>query len=226
MQEQKKAAIEDASVECRPVRKRKKTANAEMNELNSLFISKSNKRPKKDGDVVRVKDVPRNRKGNVVLPIQVSASLAVFTLGRIDLRSGWHNKHCIMPLGYKSCFRFKSMKTLDARVWYFCEIADDDGKPLIRLTAEDMPDKVFTARSASETLGKCLTEVRALEKRLQAPATYVDRHGHERPRGHTNEISGARIIGLSHPTVQMLVQNTPASWQCAGRNKYLCSRFL
>ncbi|VDP94256.1 unnamed protein product, partial [Echinostoma caproni] len=85
-----------------------------------------------------------------------------------QIESGYfHARRYIYPVGFRSTRIYWSMRKPKSRARYVCEILENDGKPLFRITVidKDMDDETFTHETCSGVWRCVLTKIEQLRER-------------------------------------------------------------
>jgi hypothetical protein len=150
----------------------------------------------------RTVDVRRGADGRPVMPIVLTPSQYVLSLGRVvHDRPNFHSNNYIWPAGYRSVRMFFSAKNPSNRVSWTCEILDvGEEAPEFRLTPEDDRGNTIVGHTATAVWSEVLKLVK--EKRVDS----------ERSMGN---ISGPEYFGFSHPTIARLLEELPDAQKCS-----------
>lgn len=167
---------------------------------NKESFNKARSKKKKPACFKRVvQPIPLDSCGRPVFPILLG-SLTVHSLGVIiPDRPGFHNEHHIFPAGYCSSRTYLSIKDPAHQCLYTCTIVDASYGPRFEIIPEDDPEHPLVGNSASECHRNLLKAV-------------YSKCGKEVV---TIEGQGARFFGISHPTVQNLIQSCAGARKCA-----------
>ncbi|KAI8876022.1 hypothetical protein K501DRAFT_262892 [Backusella circina FSU 941] len=153
--------------------------------------------PKKRSARRRRVPIPRDQDGKVILPFQI-ASLNVITLGKIESdRAAFHNERYIWPIGYTVERTYMSMTDPSNQTTYTCKVEDGQDAPLFTIQAQDAPDQVLSARTA--------TGVWAL---------VIKRANEIRHKESANAISGPEYYGFAHPLVIEMIEELEGVNDC------------
>ncbi|GFT80307.1 transforming growth factor beta regulator 1 [Nephila pilipes] len=190
-----------------------KNVSGENSELQSKKKSQAKKRPAPKGVEEGGKPKPKRRKvpadkrlvtsipldvaGRPIFPI-ILGSLTIHSLGVIVTdRPGYHTEQCIYPVGFCSSRTYASLKNPTTQCLYQCTVTDSPFGPKFEITPEDDPGHSLVGNSPNEIHSSLL---KALNTVIGKEVVNV-------------EGQGAKFFGLSHPTVQNLIQS------CAGARK-------
>ncbi|GFR29349.1 transforming growth factor beta regulator 1 [Trichonephila clavata] len=155
------------------------------------------KRRKVPADKRLVTPIPLDATGRPLFPI-ILGSLTIHSLGVIvSDRHGYHTEQCIYPVGFCSSRTYASLKNPTTQCLYQCTVTDSPFGPKFEITPEDDPGHSLVGNSPNEVHGSLL---KALNTVIGKEVVSV-------------EGQGAKFFGLSHPTVQNLIQS------CAGARK-------
>jgi len=176
-----------------PVKKRPPTKSSEES---------SKARPKKKkvpADKRLARSIPVDTAGRPIFPI-VLGSLTIHSLGVIvPDRPGFHTEHCIYPVGFCSSRTYASLKNPKMQCLYQCTVTDSPFGPRFEITPEDDPSRSLVGSSPNEVHSALLESVNAV-----CGKEVVSVEG-----------QGAKFFGLSHPTVQNLIQSCAGARKCA-----------
>eukprot|EP01135_Chromosphaera_perkinsii_P003152 Nk52_evm41s236 gene=Nk52_evmTU41s236 len=151
----------------------------------------------------RCPKIKLDENGNPVFPIRLGG-LAILSLGEIDAR--FHTSRYIWPIGFKSTRDYPSLKENEKRALYECEILEDDGNVLFKVTPEEDRDSSIIEASASAAVCKLLKVI-----------------NETRQKETTNTASGPEFFGYAHPSIMKLIQSMPKAKECT---KYKPKTFL
>ncbi|KAL0481359.1 hypothetical protein AKO1_012723 [Acrasis kona] len=149
--------------------------------------------------------VERNQHGQVILPIQLGASLTIHQLGQVVYdRPNYHTDKYIWPIGFKSTRLYSSVKDPNEKCLYTCEIMDGGESPVFVLTAQDDHESIkgSSATAVWTVVVKRINEMKSEESGK---------------RMFTN-ISGPEYFGLAHPTVIKLISELEHAEKCIRSN--------
>ncbi|CAH1796181.1 unnamed protein product [Owenia fusiformis] len=145
-----------------------------------------------------VQPIPVDNNGIPLFPIELG-NLTVYSLGEVvSDRSAFHDELNIYPVGYCSTREYASIVSIDKPCTYTCKIIDSGTHPVFEISPDDCPEKTIRANSGSDCHSALLTainETRGCE--------LVDTKG-----------KGPEFFGVSHPTIQNLIQNCPGAKKC------------
>ncbi|KAH7925568.1 hypothetical protein BV22DRAFT_1010857 [Leucogyrophana mollusca] len=137
--------------------------------------------------------VPRDKKGNPLLPLNVGI-MTVVNLGEVCMREHFHTERYIFPVGYEVTRRYLSTVDPTAEVVYHCSILDGGDGPKFQIVASDVPDRPMIAGTATG-----------------AWSTIVKQANSIRNRQHSNSVSGPDFFGLGQNTIKHLIQELPGA---------------
>ena len=104
----------------------------------------------KKGKLQTILDIQKvNSINNIKLPIVISSSLKLISLGKINVSSHYHSEHNLFPIGFKTIRTYNSMINPNQKCEYICEILAGSNKPLYRVTCMDDPDNIIIRDSSS-----------------------------------------------------------------------------
>lgn len=174
-----------------PVKKRPPAKSTDEN------VKPRPKKKKVPADKRLVTPIPLDCAGRPIFPI-VLGSLTIHSLGVIvPERPGFHTEQCIFPVGFCSSRTYSSLKNPTMQCLYQCTVTDSPFGPRFEITPEDDPGRSLIASNSNEVHHMLLESINAA-----CGKEVVSTDG-----------QGAKFFGLSHPTVQNLIQS------CAGARK-------
>ncbi|KAF2364591.1 FY-rich N-terminal [Trinorchestia longiramus] len=146
--------------------------------------------------------------GRPIFPI-VLGPLTIHSLGEIvSDRPAYHRNHVIYPVGFCSSRTYASVKSPRLPATYTCKISEGGHVPRFELVCEEPEsgeEQVFCGRSPTECHNAVLD---ALNSSLTQPL--LQKSGE---LSSINDI-GLRFFGLSHPSVQNVLQACPGARKC------------
>ncbi|KAF8787216.1 Chitotriosidase-1 like protein [Argiope bruennichi] len=157
------------------------------------------KRRKVPADKRLVTPIPLDVAGRPIFPI-VLGSLTIHSLGVIvSDRPGYHTEQCIYPVGFCSSRTYASLKNPLIQCLYQCTVTDSPFGPRFEITPEDDPGHSLIGSSPNEVHSALLKSLNAV---CGKEVVSVDGQG-------------AKFFGLSHPTVQNLIQSCAGARKCS-----------
>lgn len=149
----------------------------------------------------RMIEVQRDRHGNVLFPIHLSA-LMIQNLGKVIWdRPAYHTDKYIWPVGFKSTRYYTSVVNVERRCAYTSEIREGGEAPIFVLTSEDAPDQPILAQSATAAWTVIVKKVNEIKTEEQGKRVFTN-------------VSGPEYFGLAHPTVMKLISELPNAEKC------------
>ncbi|KAK2153052.1 hypothetical protein LSH36_309g00035 [Paralvinella palmiformis] len=146
-----------------------------------------------------VHQIPLDSLGRPIFPIELGF-LTVYCLGEIVVeRATFHSTEHIYPAGFCSTRVYASIHKPEEHCLYTCKIIDNGSGPRFEMSPEDAPECVFTGPTANECHLKLLKAINMIRRAEIVPLT---------PKG-------AEFFGLSHPTIQNLIQSCPGAKKCS-----------
>lgn len=144
--------------------------------------------------------------GRPIFPITLGP-LTIHSLGEIvSDREAYHNEQCIFPVGFCSSRIYASLRDPLKPVLYTCKIVDGGLSPRFEVVCEDEEDAVVVGNSPAECHNHILHTINlALDMDLLTI----------RPEGSDSEERGCRFFGLTHPSVQNVLQACPGARKCS-----------
>ncbi|XP_045609139.1 transforming growth factor beta regulator 1 [Procambarus clarkii] len=143
--------------------------------------------------------------GRPIFPITLGP-LTIHSLGEIvSERDSYHSEQCIFPVGFCSSRIYASLRDPLKPVLYTCKILDGGLIPRFEVVCEDEEDSVVVGNSPSDCHNHILQTINlALDMDLLTI----------RPEGRGSEERGCRFFGLTHPSVQNVLQACPGARKC------------
>ncbi|XP_050717290.1 transforming growth factor beta regulator 1-like [Eriocheir sinensis] len=144
--------------------------------------------------------------GRPIFPITLGP-LTIHSLGEIiSDREAYHNEQCIFPVGFCSSRMYASLRDPLKPVLYTCKILDGGLSPRFEVVCEDEEDAVVSGNSPSECHNQILQTINLT---LDMDLLTI------RPDGSDSEERGCRFFGLTHPSVQNVLQACPGARKCS-----------
>ncbi|KAI8070843.1 hypothetical protein BC940DRAFT_295702 [Gongronella butleri] len=158
---------------------------------------KRDTKPPNANDVRPYVDVPKDRHGNYIFPVDID-SWTVLDLGTVIWdRPAFHNQRYIYPVGYCVKKWYRSMVDPHSDTQYTCKILDGGDEPIFQLEADDNPGEVWR--------GPTPTTVWTIAVRRAFAIRNMD-YGH-------NPV-GPDFFGLRKNTIAKMIQDLPNADQC------------
>ena len=143
--------------------------------------------------------VERDENNNFIYPIEVSPSLSILNLGKIEYkRVQYHSKKNLFPIGYTVQREARSMYRKKEKAKYICEILENGEKPKYRITCTENKEEIIERNTSTACWVAVTTRIKELERKLKKKVT----------------ISGPDRFGLSDPIVVQLLQMLPGADKC------------
>lgn len=174
--------------------KKKSTKDTIEDNLKAKSIRK-----KASVDKKFVQLIPLDSTGRPIFPINLG-DLTLHSLGEIvSDRPGFHTEDHIFPVGFCSSRLYGSIKNPSQHCLYTCTIMDGNTGPRFEIVPEDNTEKPILGNTPNEchsTLLRTINEIYGKEILSQ-------------------EGQGADFFGLTHPTIQNLVQSCAGARKCS-----------
>lgn len=139
--------------------------------------------------------IPLDIHGRPIFPIALG-DLTVYSLGEVvSDRIAYHTEDLIYPVGYCSTRIYASLRDARTKSLYTCKILDGGVRPRFEIVSDSDLDQPLVGSSPDECHSRLLT---AISPTLRSIA----------PRG-------ADFFGISHPTIQNLIQSSPGTRKLA-----------
>lgn len=163
----------------------------------SMDTSENKVKPKRYNKTARrtVQLIPLDVHGRPIFPISLS-DLTVYSLGEVvSDRIAYHTEDLIFPVGYCSTRIYASLRDARTKSLYTCKILDGGSKPRFEIVSDNDLDQALVGSTPDECHSRLLV---AISPALRSII----------PRG-------ADFFGISHPTIQNLIQSSPGTRKLA-----------
>lgn len=145
-----------------------------------------------------VQPIPLDISGRPVFPI-ILGGPTVHSLGEVvSDRPGYHTQDYIFPVGFCSTRIYGSLRDPERKCVYTCKVMDGGMSPSFEIVADNELDAPLVAKSASECHSMLLRHINNA-----VGYDVVNTKGR-----------GPEFFGLSHPTIQNLIQSCPGTRKC------------
>ncbi|XP_014234292.1 transforming growth factor beta regulator 1 isoform X1 [Trichogramma pretiosum] len=154
-------------------------------------------KPKKNSKTARkvVQLIPLDVHGRPIFPISLG-DLTVFSLGDVVAdKPAYHTEDLIFPIGYCSTRAYASLKDARVKSLYTCKILDGGFKPRFEIVSDSDLDQPLVGSTPDECHWRLLS---AISPSLSSITP-----------------KGADFFGISHPTIQNLIQSSPGTRKLA-----------
>ncbi|XP_034949262.1 transforming growth factor beta regulator 1 [Chelonus insularis] len=173
-----------------------KRSTKKRNSLDTLNLSgeinpktKAKRSNKATRRVVQL--IPLDIHGRPLFPISLG-DLTVYSLGEVvSDRIHYHAEDVIYPVGFCSTRLYASLKDVHSQSLYTCKILDGGSKPRFEIVSDTDLDQPLVGSNPDECHSRLLTAISPIL-------------GNIMPKG-------ACFFGLSHPTIQNLIQSSPGT---------------
>lgn len=143
--------------------------------------------------------------GRPIFPITLGP-LTIHSLGEIvSDRSAYHTELRIYPVGFCSSRIYASLNDPLRSVLYTCKIVDGGSTPSFEVVCEDSEENIIEGQSPAECHNTIMQSVNNI---LGMELLAI------RPESRDSEERGSRFFGLSHPSVQNVLQACPGARKC------------
>lgn len=144
--------------------------------------------------------------GRPIFPITLGP-LTIHSLGEIvSEREAYHTEQCIFPVGFCSSRMYASLRDPLRPVLYTCKIVDGGLTPRFEVVCEDEEDAVVEGNSPTQCHSHILQSINST---LDMDLLTV------RSEGNDSDERGCRFFGLTHPSVQNVLQACPGARKCS-----------
>lgn len=160
--------------------------------------TKATKKARPNQTKRRVTPIPLDNSGRPIFPIELGL-LTIYCLGEIVPLPGYFTAETIYPIGFCSTRQYVAISK-NASTWlYTCKISDGGNGAKFEILPEETPGLSFVGYTPSHCHQQLLEAINL----SRGPGTVpVDPKGPE-------------FFGLSHPTVQNLIQSCPGARKCS-----------
>ncbi|XP_011636919.1 transforming growth factor beta regulator 1 isoform X1 [Pogonomyrmex barbatus] len=139
--------------------------------------------------------IPLDVHGRPIFPIALG-DLTIYSLGEVvSDRAAYHTEDLIFPVGYCSTRVYANLKDPRTKSLYTCKILDGGPKPRFEIVSDNDLEQPLVGSSPDECHTKLLAAI------SPALCTIVPK--------------GADFFGISHPTIQNLIQSSPGTRKLA-----------
>lgn len=139
--------------------------------------------------------IPLDIHGRPIFPIALN-DLTVYSLGEVVAdRIAYHTEDLIYPVGFCSTRIYASLKDARTKSLYTCKILDGGPRPRFEIVSDNDLDQALVGSSPDECHARLLAAISPMLCSI-AP-------------------KGAQFFGISHPTIQNLVQSSPGTRKLA-----------
>ncbi|XP_029666910.1 transforming growth factor beta regulator 1 [Formica exsecta] len=139
--------------------------------------------------------IPLDIHGRPIFPIALG-DLTIYSLGEVvSDRIAYHTEDLIFPVGYCSTRVYANLRDPRTKSLYTCKILDGGPKPRFEIVSDNDLDQPLVGCSPDECHSKLLAAISPVLCSI-AP-------------------KGADFFGISHPTIQNLIQSSPGTRKLA-----------
>ncbi|KAH0956278.1 hypothetical protein HN011_006556 [Eciton burchellii] len=171
----------------------KKTVKKRVSTDGTESKSKTKRYNKSARRVVQL--IPLDVHGRPIFPIALG-DLTIYSLGEVvSDRIAYHTEDLIFPVGYCSTRIYANLRDPRTKSLYTCKILDGGLKPRFEIVSDNDLDQPLVGSSPNECHSKLLAAI--------SPALCS-----VLPKG-------ADFFGISHPTIQNLIQSSPGTRKLA-----------
>ncbi|EPZ36201.1 hypothetical protein O9G_002267 [Rozella allomycis CSF55] len=151
---------------------------------------------------VRVKSLPRNNRGEYVLPVVLGKSqarISIDSLGHVICdKPFFHTEKYIYPVGYHARRKFTDLNDPSIKDFLICSISEGADKPIFSIS-ETSGQTVATSSSPQDLWRIFVTQLRSREAYVEA----------------SEYVSTQDFFGLDHPSVHKAIQEMPNAMRCS-----------
>ncbi|RKP20157.1 hypothetical protein ROZALSC1DRAFT_28334, partial [Rozella allomycis CSF55] len=162
---------------------------------------------------VRVKSLPRNNRGEYVLPVVLGKSqarISIDSLGHVICdKPFFHTEKYIYPVGYHARRKFTDLNDPSIKDFLICSISEGADKPIFSIS-ETSGQTVATSSSPQDLWRIFVTQLRSREAYVEA----------------SEYVSTQDFFGLDHPSVHKAIQEMPNAMRCSKYKMELCPKLV
>ncbi|XP_014471280.1 PREDICTED: transforming growth factor beta regulator 1 [Dinoponera quadriceps] len=167
----------------------KKTVKKRTSTDGSETKSKTKRYNKTTRRVVQL--IPLDMHGRPIFPIGLG-DLTIYSLGEVvSDRIAYHTEDLIFPVGYCSTRVYANLRDPRTKSLYTCKILDGGPKPRFEIVSDNDLDQPLVGSSPDECHSKLLAAISPTLRSIMP--------------------KGADFFGISHPTIQNLIQSSPGT---------------
>ncbi|KAG7205038.1 hypothetical protein KM043_005419 [Ampulex compressa] len=167
----------------------KKTVKKRISTDGSEIKGKAKRYNKTMRRVVQL--IPLDVHGRPIFPIALG-DLTVYSLGEVvSDRIAYHTEDLIYPVGYCSTRVYASLRDARTKSLYTCKILDGGTKPRFEIVSDNDLDQPLVGSNPDECHSRLLVAISPALRSIPP--------------------KGADFFGISHPTIQNLIQSTPGT---------------
>ncbi|XP_011153353.1 transforming growth factor beta regulator 1 isoform X2 [Harpegnathos saltator] len=173
------------------------TSKKTVKKRTSIDGSETKSKTKRYNKTARrvVQLIPLDVHGRPIFPIALG-DLTIYSLGEVvSDRITYHTEDLIFPVGYCSTRVYANLRDPRTKSLYTCKILDGGPKPRFEIVSDNDLDQPLVGSSPDECHLKLLAAI-SLALRSIIP-------------------KGADFFGISHPTIQNLIQSSPGTRKLA-----------
>lgn len=171
----------------------KKTVKKRVSTDGSETKNKTKRYNKTTRRVVQL--IPLDIHGRPIFPISLG-DLTVYSLGEVvSDRIAYHTEDLIYPVGYCSTRVYASLRDARTKSLYTCKILDGGSKPRFEIVSDNDIDQPLVGCSPDECHSRLLAAISPALRSILP--------------------KGADFFGISHPTIQNLIQSSPGTRKLA-----------
>ncbi|XP_066590083.1 transforming growth factor beta regulator 1 [Prorops nasuta] len=173
------------------------TPKKSVKKRNSTESSEPKNKAKRYNKAARrvVQLIPLDIHGRPIFPISLN-DLTVYSLGEVVFdRHAYHTEDLIYPVGYCSTRIYASLRDVRSKSLYTCKILDGGPKPRFEIVSDNDLDQPLVGSSPDECHSRLLAAISPVLRSIPP--------------------KGANFFGISHPTIQNLIQSSPGTRKLA-----------
>lgn len=180
----------------------KKKPNAEDSAAKAVEENpntvKATKKARPNQTKRRVTPIPLDNSGRPIFPIELGP-LTIYCLGEIVPLPGYYTAETIYPIGFCSTRQYVAISKTASTWLYTCKVSDGGNCAKFEILPEESPGLTFVGSTPSQCHQLLLESI----NKSRGPGIVpIDPKGPE-------------FFGLSHPTVQNLIQSCPGARKCS-----------
>lgn len=170
----------------------------------SVELVKEEQKAKTKPNLKRVKtskaknESPPKQAQSVQLPMNLTSSLKLMSLGKINTSVSYHTEHNLFPIGFTTVRLYNSMINPTQKCEYKCEILDGGEKPIYKVTASDDSSNPIIKDSSTGCWSNVVKRINGASNLKKEKVT----------------ISGTERFGLLDPNIIKMLEELPDARLC------------
>mmetsp|Transcript_26890 Transcript_26890/g.26525 ORF Transcript_26890/g.26525 Transcript_26890/m.26525 type:complete len:160 (-) Transcript_26890:472-951(-) len=124
----------------------------------------------------------------------------LLSIGKLQLKPGWFNAGYIFPKGYSANLCYKDIINTDQKVSYNCQIVENGGKPLFKVTSSSLQE-TFSGKSPTACWKQILDRINETLKSKKMPIVKT-------------QVAGPEYFGLNDPFIVDAIEKLDGNKKC------------